>query len=96
MRVFVATQGASLQLFHSLLQKLGSLIDVSALGYYVADWRSYTRFRGSVGESFKPHVLVAEWEVTRRGLRRFCSPKDVSAWEERLGVPSLWPAVVAA
>lgn len=93
MHVFAITQGAILNVFDEVLERLRRTGAVERVSWYVAGRSAYRRWIEQGAQA--TGEVVREWEVVERGRRRTTSPAEIAAWEERLGVDTLWPALVA-
>jgi hypothetical protein len=95
MNVLFTTQSISIDLFHGLHAALAARGGVDRAGYTVADawyWRSWKQ-RNPDFEA-RGHLILKEWEVTSRRHE----PVDwalLRRYEERLGSPGLFGAIVA-
>jgi hypothetical protein len=62
--------------------------------YAVADRGFYTKYIAREGPVEINGEVLCQWEIAGRGIGRRPKAEEVAFWEARLGVPSLWPAMV--
>lgn len=96
MRILASTMGKSLDVFARMTGLIEENFSLDAIGLYLAD-SSYVRtFEGK--DSFLSDSRVArvnEWEVTGVGRRRQVDWEKLARYEEVLGDPTLWNALLA-
>jgi hypothetical protein len=96
MNIVGVTQGSNLRIYLRLVELLAERLDVSKTGAYAADSREFfallptePRLRdGSID-------LVREWDITSAGVRRKPDWDVLRRWEDELGDPVLWNALMA-
>ncbi|MEX2526769.1 MAG: hypothetical protein WEA09_03965 [Gemmatimonadota bacterium] len=95
MKVFFVSQGAGLRVFHEVARILKAEGTLSAQYHYVADRVWVERYLAAHPELKEDGEPLKEWEIVRRGAGRAPKGGEIEAWEARLDVPSLWPALIA-
>jgi hypothetical protein len=92
-RFFCVSQGSSVRVMDAAVSRLEALGEGELVGHYVADRRLYEAY--APGARIERVPVWKEWEMYAAGRARRPDPNEVRAWEERLGVPSLWPALIS-
>lgn len=96
MNIIFLTQSKTLSLFYDLMQNLREKIEIEKVGFYIADSAFYDRFKKIRPEiSSVPFEILKEWEIIEKSLRIKPDIQRLRNYEERLGDPVLWNALVA-
>jgi len=95
MNALFLTQGGSLEFFYDLMTGLRSTLGLKKVGFYVSDSYHYEQFLKKHPGFEKEAAVVKEWEIMERARNTRLDPEAVARWEKKLGVPSLWPALIA-
>ncbi len=95
MKLFVVNQGSSVRVFHELVRRLEQDGRIESAVYYVADQRFYESFVAKNGPVAINGPVLKEWELVTAGVKRRPSFDEITAWERKMKVPSLWPALIA-
>ncbi|TAK13451.1 MAG: hypothetical protein EPO32_05140 [Anaerolineae bacterium] len=95
MRIFFTCVGSSLQIFHRLAAELAALTPLESVSYSVSDRHYIERYLAQHGPLTETGEVIREWNLVIRGRARRVTPEELAAWEARLGIPSLWPAIVS-
>ena len=95
MNALFLTQSTSLDVFHDLVMAVREPLGLERVAFYVSDRNQYERFRRAHPGCESTVRVVKEWEIVERGRAGIADVKNLRASEARLGVPSLWPALVA-
>ncbi|MBI3158645.1 MAG: hypothetical protein HYZ26_03470 [Chloroflexi bacterium] len=95
MRLFYACMGSALEIFHNLNRCLGDHLTVEAASYSLSDRRYSLAYLARHAPLTAGSEVIRVWELVERGRRRRPGPQELADWEARLGIPSLWPALVA-
>lgn len=92
-RLLAMTQTGSLPMFYDLAQALGRTRPIERTGFYVAGRLFFDAFRRRHPE-IDTQLVVKEWEIVQRGLRRKPDMGRLRAYEAALGDPTLWGAII--
>ncbi len=95
MNALFMTQGLSIRFFYDLMVALRPGLKLGKVGFYVSDSYSYDEFLKEHPTFEKECVVVKEWELVRKAKQASLDFEALDQWEKKLGVPSLWPALVA-
>jgi hypothetical protein len=95
MRLFYACMGSALEIFHNLQRRLGDHLPLEDASYCVSDRRYSLGYLARHAPLSAGGEVIRVWEIVERGRRRRPTPQELAEWEARLGIPSLWPALVA-
>ncbi|MDQ3070955.1 MAG: hypothetical protein M3R55_14660 [Acidobacteriota bacterium] len=96
MNLFLLSQSGSVRMFYRLQEELRRELPIEQVGLFVAYLRAFDQFRDERPDIEDGRVqLVKEWEIVQRARNRAPDRERLAALERRLGVPSLWPAIVA-
>jgi hypothetical protein len=96
LNVIFLTQGLGLEMFFDLMRALRGPLQLDRVGFYVSDSRFYRDFARRHPEIEGPAFQVAkEWEAWRRARAGIPDRERLRRYEETLGDPTLWSAVVA-
>lgn len=95
MKIFVSAQGSGLRVMHGMVRRLEQRGEVERAAYYVADRRYFHGYVAAEAGLGSDTTILKEWELVARGRLRRPSAEEISAWESRLGVGSLWPALMS-
>ncbi len=90
------TQGLGLEMFFDLVRALRAPLQLDQVGFYVSDSRFYRAFARRRPEIEGPGFHVGrEWEAWRRAQVGLPDRERLKRYEDELGDPTLWSAVVA-
>jgi hypothetical protein len=95
MRVFFVCMGSALRVYHKLSQILCENTNCEMISFSVTDKVFSQKYLDEFGPIDVNGEIIKEWEIVQKGRIRQTSPEEISVWENRLGIPSLWPAIVA-
>jgi hypothetical protein len=96
MKLLGVTQGSNLRVFLRLAELLKEPLGLSSVSAYVADSQAFQVMSSNDLELLdKGRNCLKEWDITREGLKRQPDWAALRAWEERLGDPVLWNALLA-
>ncbi len=95
MRLYFVCMGSILKAFHSTARHLGELTALENVSYSVSDRRYSLEYLAKHAPLHPDSDVLKVWELVERGRKRRPTPADLAEWETRLGIPSLWPAIVA-
>jgi len=96
MNLLFLTQSQTLDVFYEVMLGMGVRTDLGRVGFYVADSAFYDEFKSRRPEiSSGSFELLKEWEII--GKSRVIRPDilRLRAYEEKLGDPVLWNALIA-
>lgn len=95
MRLFFACMGSALRIFHNTARHLADLTPLENVSYSLSDRRYSLDYLAQNPTLTENGEAIRVWEIVARGRQRRPSPAELAEWEARLGIPSLWPAIVA-
>lgn len=95
MRIFAISQGKGLDLVDQTLKALLKLNPVESISHYVADSTYYAKYIKTNGPVELNGTVIKEWEEVSKGLTSKPTAEEITTWEKRLKIPSLWPAIIA-
>jgi hypothetical protein len=96
MNVIGLCQGSNLKIFSKLVELISEKNSFNKIGIFVADADYYykTDYRQSVQNSLNV-LWLKEWESVKAGLNRNPDLSLIQKYENKLGAPSLWNAILA-
>ena len=96
MNALFLTQSRSLDMFYNLMQTLRSPLDLERVGFLVADRRYYRGFQKQHPEiESNQFQVLKEWEFVQRARTGKPNLERLCAYEQALGEPTLWNALVS-
>jgi hypothetical protein len=94
MKLVAVTMGKSLEVFLGLFDLLKGQLNLEPPGIFVADSYYYKKTEKKY-ESLKEATILKEWELTKKGKHVTPDANRIRKYEEKLGDPTLWNALLA-
>lgn len=96
MNILFLTQGTSINIFHELLPYLRQDLKLEKIGFYTSNSFQFDRFVAQHQEyNDQAYIFMKEWEILRDYPRINLDFAFLRKYEELIGDPNLWPAVIA-
>jgi hypothetical protein len=96
MNFLFLTQSKTLEVFYRVMRALDGRTDLGKVGFYIADSTFYDTFKEQSPEiSSGSFTLLKEWEILEKSIHIQPDISRLKGYEEALGDPFLWNAVVA-
>jgi len=95
MRLFFVSTGSAIKIYHTLSQMVCDETKCEMISFSVSDKNFSQTYLDQFGPIDVNGEVIKEWEIVQKGRIRRPSPKEISYWEDKLGIPSFWPAIVA-
>lgn len=96
MNVIFFTQGSRLELFYRVMLAMKGFVKFDKVGFYAVESRFFERFKKDQPEiNSGAFSLLKEWDIVReaRGIKP--NLEIIKKYEEELGDPFLWNALIA-
>jgi len=96
MNAIFMTQSSNVHMFYGLMEALREPLQLGRVGFYLSDSWFFRMFREHTPDiESGAYVLLKEWDITTKGERAKADISLLRHYEEVLGMPDLWGAIIA-